>query len=289
MARRIVAFVDVLGFKSLVENVPQPTLVEIYRRLQDAARLQTARPVFPEDHRRFDEDAYYEDAEIQRARVVNVVMASDSIVVYASGDSHKDAMAVAAAVRGLIVAGFRDGVALRGAIAIGELDEVDLADDAVNRQNWTARFSGLVGLGLVRAYELEEGANWSGAVIHPDLVAHLEATTVVEHAEGPLSALDLFSFIRLAVQTEVPIKRRDSHGEPVIQHETHWAIDWPFLADSVDWRISEQQVVASFASFGRSALSAEVEAKRGETIAFMARAEADAEATQERRRRLWRH
>ena len=134
-------------------------------------------------------------------------------------------MAVAAAVRGLILAGFRDGVPLRGAIAIGELDEFDLEDDAVNSQNWTARFTGIVGLGLVRAYELEQGANWSGAVIHPDLVAHLEATTVVEHADGPISSLDLFSFIRLAVQTEVPVKRRDSHGQSVIQHETHWAID----------------------------------------------------------------
>lgn len=59
MARRVVAFVDVLGFKALVENVPQHMLVEIYQELQSAARLETTRPVFPEDYRRFHEDPHY--------------------------------------------------------------------------------------------------------------------------------------------------------------------------------------------------------------------------------------
>jgi hypothetical protein len=44
VARRIVAFLDVLGFKSLVETVEHDTLVEIYRELQAAARLQTTTP-----------------------------------------------------------------------------------------------------------------------------------------------------------------------------------------------------------------------------------------------------
>jgi hypothetical protein len=102
---------------------------EIYLELQRVACVQTARPVFPEDRRRFEEDASYEDHEIRWQRVVNVVMASDSIVIYAAGDSYQDALAMGAAVRGLIVAGFRDGIALRGAITIGELNEIHLEDN----------------------------------------------------------------------------------------------------------------------------------------------------------------
>lgn len=85
-----------------------------------AARLQTTRPIFPKDQRRFDADAYYEDHEIARQRVVNVVMASDSIAVYSAGDGYADALAVGAAVRGLLLAGFRSRVPLRGALAIGD-------------------------------------------------------------------------------------------------------------------------------------------------------------------------
>ncbi len=284
MARRIVAFVDVLGFRPLVESVEHSKLLEIYRELQRAAHMQTALPIFPDDHRRFDPDAYYEDAEISRRRVVNVVMASDSIVVYSASDSHTDAMAVAAAVRGLIVAGFRNGVALRGALAIGELDEVDLDDDAVDARNWTARFAGLVGLGLVRAYELEAECNWAGAVVHPELVSHLEELTVLEHDDGPVSALDLVCAAQLMVETQAPIKARDSGGEAETVYEPRWAIHWPFLADAVDWMVPQEEVVAAFSSYGRS-VTAGVERKRDETLAFFKRAESDAAASVERRMR----
>lgn len=287
MAKRIVAFIDVLGFKVLVENVSQPKLVEIYRELQSAARLQTTRPVFPEDHRRFDADAYYEDHEISRKRVVNVVMASDSIVVYSATDAYPDALAVGAAVRGLLVAGFRNGVALRGALAIGELDEIDLEDDTLNGENWTARFAGLVGLGLVRAFELEARCNWSGAILHPDLVAHLDATVLGEHEDGAFTALDLFS-THLALQTQAPIKARRPDGDTEINNETHWAIHWPFVTDSEERSISEDQVASAFTSFGRTERSADVEAKRDETIAFMRRASADSAATQAGRQARWR-
>jgi hypothetical protein len=93
--------------------------------------------------------------EISWQRVTNIVMASDSIVVYSGGDTHLEALAVTAAVRRLIVAGFRSGIALRCALAIGELDELDIEGIATGGDHWTARFSGLIGLGLVRAYELE--------------------------------------------------------------------------------------------------------------------------------------
>jgi hypothetical protein len=287
MAPRIVAFVDVLGFKTLVENVPQSRLVAIYGELQRAARLQTTRPIFPEDQRRFDADAYYEDHEIARQRVVNVVMASDSIAVYSAGDGYADALSVGAAVRGLLLAGFRSGVPLRGALAIGELDEIDLEDDTLDGQNWTARFTGLVGLGLVHAYELEARCNWSGAILHPDLVAHLDATVLGEHEDGAFSALDVVCSAQLVLETEAPVKNRRPDGQTQISHESHWAIHWPFLTDSLDWMITEDQVAGAFTSFGRTPPTADVEAKRDETIAFMRRANADAAATRERRHERW--
>jgi hypothetical protein len=284
MSQRIVAFLDVLGFKALVETVSQKELLDIYGQLQAAASIHTTRTVFPDDHRRWDSDAYYAPEEITRQRVANVVMASDSIVVYSPGDSYLDAMTVTAAVRGLIVAGFRTGVALRGALAIGELDELDIEDIAAGADNWTARFSGLIGLGLVRAYELEALSNWSGAIVHPDLIAHLDAVTVSEHEDGHFTALDQMCASLMLVETEVPMKR----AELGISRTPWWAVHWPALAASVDWQVTEREVVAAFTSFGREA-DARAAQKRDATVAFMGRAAADATATTERRSLRWRN
>jgi hypothetical protein len=78
MARRVVAFIDVLGHRN---DPSQQDLVEIRRRLQAG---HTARPVFPKDQRRFDSDACYDPSEIGWQRVVNVCV---------PGGVHDDAVA----------------------------------------------------------------------------------------------------------------------------------------------------------------------------------------------------
>jgi hypothetical protein len=283
MSRRIVAFLDVLGFKSLAETLDQEALVEIYRDLQRAARLQTTRPVFPEDHRRFDADAYYEDHEIRRERVASVVMASDSIIIYSEGTEWEDALAVGAAVRNLLIAGFRNGIPLRGGIAIGALDEVRLPDNTIQTDKYTADLFGLVGLGLIRAYELEQRCSWSGAILHPELIEHLRAIALAEHDDGTFTGLDALAAPRLVIQTDVPLKDAPK-GELESTDSRYWVIDWPFVAKlSLDWSISAEAVAAAFTSYERSLGEAE-EVKRRETLAFMERADDDADAT---RRRLF--
>jgi hypothetical protein len=292
VARRIVAFLDVLGFSSLVHNVPHPELVRIYRSLQQAAHAQTTTPVFPDDHRRWDSDAYYADDEIQRRRTANVVIASDSIIVYSHDldrpadipdepdgiQAMQDAGGVLAAVRGLLVAGFRQGVALRGGIAIGELDELSLDQETINPEGWTSRFDGIVGLGLVSAYELEGRCNWSGAILSADFGGWLELVALGEHDDGTFTLLDSFIASQLVVCTRVPVKVRDEDGQPAISCESAWAVNWPLFAGHVDWRLGEDEVERAFTSFDRPA-DAQTEAKRDATIAFMRRAEADSKAT----------
>jgi hypothetical protein len=106
---------------------------------------------------------------------------------------------------------------------------------------------------------------------------------VAEHEDGTLTALDFCSSTQLALETEVPVKADRQDGQVQIARETYWAIHWPFVTDSSDRRTSEEQVANSFTSFGRNSPSADVEAKREETVGFMRRASADALATHERR------
>ena len=174
--------------------------------------------------------------------------------------------------------------ALRGALAIGELDEIDLEDNTPAGDAWTARFAGVVGLGLVQAYELEMRCNWSGAIVHPTLVEHLDSTVLSEHEDGVFTALDQASFGQLLLETSVPVKNQTPGGKMQIVYRPGWVIYWPFLNRSPEWAITEDQVAASFTSYGRTA-SACVKAKRDETLAFMRRADADSATTLEQRRR----
>ena len=183
---------------------------------------------------------------------------------------------------GCSVSGFRNGIALRGGLAIGELDEIELEDNTLDAQSWTARFGGLVGLGLVRAYQLESRCNWSGAILHPDLVAHLDDTVLSEHEEGSFTALDLCA-AHLVWATEAPLKLDKPGSHVEITYARRWAINWPVMRKSPEWGLSEDQVASAFTSFGRTAPSSDVSPQRSETIAFMRRADADSAATYARR------
>jgi hypothetical protein len=290
VARRIVAFLDVLGFSSLVQTVAHDELVSIYSQLLTAAHQNTAESVFPDDHRKWDEDPFYAPEEIQTRRRANLVIASDSIIVYSNDVTGppEDAetsrrqlnatLSVLAAVRGLLGAGFQNGLALRGGLAIGDLDEVGLAPDTVNPGNWTARFDGLVGMGLVIAYGLEGVCNWSGVILSDELVDWLDSVVLSRHEDGNMSLLGLCVTAGLLVQTRAPVKTRDANGQVTVTPEMRWAINWPWLHDHIDWNLREEQVVDAFTSFQRAA-DLGTEAKRDETVAFMRRAAEGSTAT----------
>jgi hypothetical protein len=264
VSRRIVGFLDVLGFKELVRAASQEELVALYRQLQEAARLQSTLPVFPDDPRRWDHDAYYDREEIQRTRVVNIAMASDSILVYAQGDGWQDVLPVCMAVQGLLMTGFRLGIPLRGAVTVGELDEVDLEDDVLNRGSWTASFSGIVGRGLVDAYTLESQADWSGVVFHEDLVAHLDKIELLQFDEGPFTALHQLRS-GIAVMTDVPLKSG---------RKRMLALDWPAWMPREGLEVTEAQVADAFKN-AAGEVPSEAVTKQRETLEFIARAAAD--------------
>lgn len=272
--RRIVAFLDVLGFKQLVEAVPHTQLLELYGELQAAAHEGTSIRVYPDDHRRFDSDPHYEEHEIALRRTVNVVMASDSIVVFSPGDSYEDAMWVLTAVRVLLLSGLRRGLALRGGVAIGELDVLDAHQADVAEGSLIGRFGGLVGLGLVRAYELEPTCEWSGAILHDTLVGHLQGLEVGQAGDGAMTGWLTVRAGRLVVPTMAPVKQRAGDAT-VVAPAQRWAVAWPLFIGGIYPELSEAQAAAAFTSFGRSDAVRGVADKRAATLEFMRSAAED--------------
>src|ERR1700719_210244 len=183
MTRRALAFLDVLGFRQLVTRVPHDDLLVLYKELLDAGYAHTTRTRFPDDHRKWDEEPVYYDDEIKQVRFIDVMMASDSIVVLSENDDWREVADVVSAVSRLLIAGFQLGMPLRGAITIGDLDLVD-GTDLAERGPRVAKALGLVGAGLVRAYELESRFEWSGAVFDAALVDSMEQSVIATAGDG---------------------------------------------------------------------------------------------------------
>jgi hypothetical protein len=191
------------------------------------------------------------------------------------------ALSVFAAVRGLLAAGFQNKLALRGGVAIGDLDEVGFSPDTINAASWTARFEGLIGEALVSAYRLESECDWSGAVVSDELAAWLQSIVMLEHGDQDLSLLENCVLTGLLFLTRAPIKEREPAGKTTVRHERRWAINWPFLQMHFEWNLRPDQVVEAFSSFGR-AVDETTQAKRDETLAFMERAEEESAVTRTR-------
>lgn len=265
MAQRIVAFLDVLGFKELVECIPHEELIKLYRELLAAGYAHTTVPSFPDDHRNWDEEPVYHDHEVKQQRFVNVVMASDSIIVFS--DHECETGNVVSAVRRLLRAGFRLGLPLRGAIAFGDLDIVD-ATDIAEPSKQVANALGLVGAGLVRAYTLESKLAWSGAVLHPELVEYLENKVLATPGDGSTwSAWDSVRSNPMVTRTNAPLKHVEN-GKETITHQCLWAVKWPNLFRGEEPPLTESQVSEAFKSHGRDEIDDRVQAKREHTLEF---------------------
>ena len=105
--------------------------------------------------------------------------------------------------------------------------------------------------------------------------AHLAATTVAKDRDGSINALNLCSTIELVVETQAPARAPRADRTAAIASKAPGAIHRTFLASTVDWNLSDDEVAGSLTSFGRSA-GVDVEAKRDETLAFMQHADSKA-------------
>jgi hypothetical protein len=205
-------------------------LVGLYAELLKAGYSHTTARSHPDDERKWDEDPVYHDREVQHHRFVHLMMANDSIFLYSESNGWEDASSVVASATRLMIAGFRLGMPLRGAIALGDLDIVDGDFDTATPSRWTAKSLGLVGLGLVRAAELEALFEWSGVMLSTDLIQHLEQALLgVAGDGGILSAWDVISMTRVR-PAPVPQKRARRCGRHGVVLERRWMLNGRLLS-----------------------------------------------------------
>lgn len=138
---RFVAFIDILGFKDLVNK---RTHTELYEQLNIISKTK-----------KFLEDASVDQKTLQRYNDVGVyiVTFSDSIVLFSKNDSFHNFIYFLISVRWLFAKTIEGNIPLKGAIAYGEI--------SLNKSEQI-----YFGQAIIDAYLMQEDVNYMGVVAH---------------------------------------------------------------------------------------------------------------------------
>lgn len=162
-----VAFLDVLGFKELVENNSHEYLEHIYLNTLSANVTHAlANDKFVIIHSKGQE---YLTPDTRKASV-NSLLVSDSIIIWTENDSIESFTDMVLTVRNLMAYSFFGGLPLRGAIAIGPLT-MQMGQEPSRTHNFQHT---LFGKALVAACSLERVQKWSGCAISDAAVNRFE-------------------------------------------------------------------------------------------------------------------
>lgn len=132
------ALLDVLGLRQMIRG---NSLREVASGLRVSRAAINA--AIPDD---IDED-YEPDS----------IMYSDSVLFWVEGTTADHLQSLTRTLASFLGALVNDGILMRGSLVCGELSVSD--DQEI-----------IVGQGLVRAYELEQGQKWAGVVVDPAII-----------------------------------------------------------------------------------------------------------------------
>jgi hypothetical protein len=226
-----VAFLDVLGFKSLVANNTIDSLFHIYKEFlttMDFSKL-------------FSDSSYKSDS--LRNTIVDSLFISDSLILWTEDFSQNSLFKLSGLVSMLIAESLLIGTPIRGAIDMGEI--------AVGT-SWTNKT--IVGKGLTNAYQSEESQEWAGCLVSERCLDQFNKLSDLKGALKENFLLD----IDLLVRYPIPLKKK--------QHQTNIAVNWPYLLKKES--LSKKIITESFLKFNKTSNDCGTRRKIRNTIKF---------------------
>jgi len=158
LKRKYIAYLDILGFKDLVENNTHDRLFELYDKVFSqiiALSLSNGRAKVLDDG---NKKTFHIETEFIK---VNCVTISDSFIIWTDDNSMTSFTHIVEVVRTMLNYIFKTGIPLRGAIVEGHLDKIGRTIASPMDTIQTT----LIGSGLVSAYLKEGLQDWSGCIV----------------------------------------------------------------------------------------------------------------------------
>ena len=203
-----VAFLDVLGFDSLVRHNSHEILKQVYSdALMEGLCLGLSNGNYCISER--DGNRYFtNDVD---STPVNSLVVSDSIIIWSNDDASDSFRNIVSVVRGIMAHSCFKGLPLRGAIEVGP---VSWNYGQFDSPTFNVQQS-VYGLGLCKAYELEKLQEWSGCAVSDAAIARFESMTTGNRAKS--QGLEELISQKNLCRFEVPFKERP---------RLMYAIDW---------------------------------------------------------------
>lgn len=247
---KYIAFLDILGFKDLIENNKIEVVEKLYDTFQNGlvksfafTNLQGSRT---------ENDKFKEYADIEKT-ILNSLIISDSIIIWTDDDDYKNFLELVLAVKFFMYLSIGSGLPLRGAISCGELSIKNGKHKESPKFN---SYTTILGLALTRAYVLESKSEWSGCVID-EKCAELFQNKVETKSENviTLSSLEKFDILR---KYKVPLKS----GEV----KEYYTVNWTHFNGP---RITPKKLLESFKSHNKKINDWSVQHKIQNTLKYL--------------------
>ena len=197
-----VCFLDILGFKDLVNNNTPKNLTKIYQHLLQNTVDKSVK-IWTENGMR--------DFGVE-SEIYSVVV-SDSIILWTEDIGITSFIKMIMTVQGLLFQTMYYGIPLRGGLSVGSLT-------VLNSENNTTVF----GKGLVSAYTLESQQDWSGCVIDDECINGFKIITKGRSKKGEKKLK--IDDIHVLLQYPAPMKS----GKII----TRWVFDWTKIMTPTD-------------------------------------------------------
>ena len=225
-----VAFLDVLGFDSLVRNNSHESLEGIY---SEALLGGLSLGLSNRNYKVYEVDGQSCLTNDVTATPVNSLVVSDSVIIWTNDDSYDAFRSIVSVVRGVLAHSCFNGLPLRGAIDVGQVSWLAGHFDSPTFNVQQSVF----GLGLCRAYALEKDQEWSGCAIADEAIDRFKTKcTAASGGKPPLEELLLGKELCVF---EVPFKRH-----PRSMH----VIDW---VNHPEVRARTETVADAFVAHGK--------------------------------------
>jgi len=248
-----VAFLDILGFKQLVQSTKHEDLLKLYSNL---FITNAAMAVTHGAYKVVDAAATKRIAipDFSNAKIDCMVI-SDSVLMYTKDDSIQSFLNLCVSAGKLTMSGFVTGLPMRGSIALGPLS-------ALKQQETDAEFGvyGLVGMALVKAYSNESMYNWAGCVLDAECIERYEYLYGIAQSQD-IQAPSIADVVAHGILLQYKTPRKGSLPSE------QWVINWPRFNRSP---INQEVIQRSFEKYGKNAQNESELCKLRNTLDFLA-------------------
>ena len=238
-SKKFVAFLDILGFKQLVQNNKHAYLIDTFKKFLFMNQYGLANGQVNQN------TADQEELFNTGISNVHLISISDSIILFTNDNSIDNFINIVNTTSTLLNIGIKEGLPLRGGISCGNFLAVSRK---FTNQKFVFSKQLMLGKALVEAYELESQQEWSGCIIQQSCIEQF--SNIAEKAK-----LNFIIEHHKIIKYDVPLKKEKAK---------YYVVNWIKNNHSID----NKNISSAFSKHNKNINSSSVECKIKHTIDF---------------------